>query len=566
MHVHAHKILNISPPHRLQDSLSKELGISGLLAQVLLNRGICDINEAEEFLNAGIGHLLDPYSFADMRKAVKLIEEITKKKEKVMVFGDYDVDGVTSLVLLKDTLAKRGVDVTHYLPHRVKEGYGLNKNILHLAKQKKIKLLITVDCGINNAEEIKELKANNIETIITDHHEPLDENASSYASAVINPKLKGANYKYKDLAGVGVAYKLCQALTRKLLAEDLDLVSLGTIADVVPLTGENRVIAKEGLLRLSQTKRMGLRALIQNSGLKNKKFTSTFVSFILAPRLNASGRLDSAETALNLLMSKQEDEAERLAKSVEAYNRQRQKIESKILDEARWLIEREVNFKEHKVIVLAKDDWHPGVLGIVASKLADRFYRPTIIISLDGNLCRGSGRSIKNFHLFQALLDCREFLAGFGGHAHAVGLTIDKGNIDDFKNKINRLAKEKLRLEDLLPSLDIDMELSFSELNSEAIRELERLEPFGTGNPEPLFYTRNLKLKSAPEVLGNNTLKFWASDGNITYQVIGFGMAGFRQSVINADYLDLVYTPVMDNWHGEEAVLLEAKDIFLNKG
>jgi single-stranded-DNA-specific exonuclease len=560
--MHNHKILNISPSNiHLQNAFSQELGISKILAQLLVNRGIAHIEEAEKFLKTNLNHLLDPHTFLDMHRAVNLIKKAAKNKERVMIFGDYDVDGLTALTLLKTTLSKIGLEPMHYLPHRIKEGYGLTKNILNIAKQKKIKLLITADCGMGNLEQIKELRRNNIEVIVTDHHEPIGKELPP-ASVLINPKLKNSGYKYRDLAGVGVAYKLCQALTNDMLFEDLDLVSLGTIADVVPLTGENRVIVKEGLLRLSSTKRLGLKALIENSGIKDKKMTSTFVSYIIGPRINASGRMDTAEISLNLLMSEKEDEAKKLAQLIETFNRQRQRIENKIMEEAQDLIDREINFKEHNVIVIAKEDWHQGVLGIVASKIADKFHRPTIVISKTGDLCKGSGRSIKNFHLFQALLECQEFLETFGGHSHAVGLIISSDRIADFKNGINRLAKEKLKLEDLLPSLDIDMELSLSDLNDEIILGLEVLEPFGRGNPEPLFYTRNLRLKGEPLVLGRDTIKFWVSDGNITYQAIGFGMASFKDCLESAESFDFVYTPRIDNWQGEGSVILEAKDIF----
>ena len=560
--MHSHKILTIASPNTsLQNNFSQELGLSKILAQILINRGIKTKDEAEKFLDAKLEQLLDPYLFSDMHQAVTRIKRAVQNKEKVMVFGDYDVDGITSTALLELVLSKMGLDVIHYIPHRIKEGYGLNKNILHLIKQKKIKLLITADCGINNHEEIKELRRHNIDVIVTDHHEPVDSELPA-ASSIINPKIKGSKYKYRDLAGVGVAYKLCQAITNKALFEDLDLVSLGTIADMVPLNGENRVIVKEGLIRLSDTKKIGLQALIESSGIKDKKITATFVSYILGPRLNASGRMDTAEIALNLLISQRQTEAEDLAKIIETHNRLRQKIESKILEEAEVIIDREVNFKDHKIIVIAKEDWHPGVLGIVASKLVDRFCRPAVVISLSHDLCKGSARSIKNFHLFQALSECKDLLETFGGHAHAAGLVITKDNIEDFKQDINRLAKEKLVLEDLLPRLDIDIELALSDLNESAIMELEALEPFGMANPEPLFYTRNLKLKGEPQALGRNTLKFWVTDGQITYQAIGFGLSGFQTSLINADYFDLVYTPRMDNWHGEGTVLLEIRDIF----
>ena len=558
----SHKILNIARPDTSQQqALSKALGIPKILSSVLINRGLKSASEAEKFLNTKTEHLLDPYSFSDMPKAVNIIKNAVAHKEGVMIFGDYDVDGVTAVCLLKCALRKMGIEPLHYLPHRIKEGYGLNKDIVNIAKEKKIKLLITVDCSISSYAEVKALRGEGIEVIVTDHHEPQEQHLSS-ASATINPKLKGSNYKYRDLAGVGVAYKFTQALSKEMLLEDLDLVSLGTIADVVPLTGENRVMVKEGLSRLSQTRRPGLKALIENAGIKNKKFSTTSVSFMLGPRINASGRMDSAQTALNLMLSDTKEEAKRLADILEALNRQRQKVEGKILEEAQDLIGREVNFKEHKVIVLAKEDWHQGVLGVVASKLADRFYRPTIIISLGEGLCRGSGRSIKDFHLFHALSECKEFLHAFGGHSHAVGMVIDKNNIEDFKQQINQIAREKLSLNQMLPSLDIDLEINLSDLDSDAAYSLERLEPFGAGNPEPLFFTRNLKLKSQPQSLSRDTLKFWVTDGSATFEAIGFGMGSFREDLLNASSFDLVYTLKIDNWQDSESVILEAKDIF----
>jgi len=546
----------------LQNTLARELGISKILSQILINRGIKNVEEAEKFLNVSPDHLLDPYLFSDMQNAINLIRKAVENKKRVMIFGDYDVDGLTALTLLKETLSKIGHQALHYIPHRIKEGYGLNKDAIHFARQKGVGLLITVDCGTNNNEEIEELRRHNIDVIVTDHHEPVNQDVALCASAIINPKIKGCRYKYRDLAGVGVAYKLCQAIRDKKLLEDLDLVSLGTIADVVPLTGENRVMVKEGLIKLTHTNRPGLKALIEISRIKDEKITSSFVSFILGPRINASGRMDTAETALSLLMSQSDDEAAKLARIIEMFNRQRQKIEDRVLEEAYDLIDREINFKEHKIIVIAKENWHQGVLGIVASKLVDKFYRPTIVISKTSGLCKGSGRSIKNFHLFQALLECKDFLKTFGGHSHAAGLIITSDNIEAFRNKINRLAKEKLVLEDLLPSLDIDMELSLSDLDKEMITELEGLEPFGRGNPEPLFYTRNLKVRGEPQVLSRDTLKFWVTDGHITFRVIGFGMASFKDSLTCAESFDLVYTPRIDDWQGEGSVLLEAKDIF----
>ncbi|MDD5465959.1 MAG: DHHA1 domain-containing protein, partial [Candidatus Omnitrophica bacterium] len=320
--------------------------------------------------------------------------------------------------------------------------------------------------------------------------------------------------------------------------------------------------AKEGLFRLPQTKRLGLRQIIENAGIENKKFNSTYVSFIIAPRLNAAGRMANAEVSLKLLMSQGVAEAQDLAKELEKLNRERQKVEGKILEEAEALINHQVNFKDHKVIVIAKEDWHQGVLGIVASKLADRFYRPAIVISINENLCKGSARSIQNFHLFDALMDSKELLDSFGGHAHAAGLLITKDNIDDFRKSINKLASDRLTLEDLLPSRDIDLELNFADLNEALVKELELLEPFGMANPEPLFYTRALRLKGEVQLLNRGTLKFWTTDGVTTWQVIAFGMSSLRESLLQAVSFDLIYTPKIDSWRQEESMILEAKDIF----
>ena len=557
-----HKILNIAPANlKLEGVLSKGLGMSCILARVLINRGIRDIKGAEKFLNPGLSDLFSAFDFSEMHKAVTIVKKAARNKDKVMVFGDYDVDGVTALAVVISALVKLGFKPLHYLPHRVKEGYGLNKNIAHIARSKEIKLLITVDCGTNSQAQIKALRQEGVEVVITDHHEPLNSDPL-FASAAINPKLKSSNYPYRDLAGVGVAFKFAQAITAEDRFEDLDLVSLGTIADVVPLTGENRIIVKEGLSRIRRTKNIGLKALIENSGIKDKEITTGFVSYILGPRINASGRMDTAEVALRLLLSEETHEAQELARVIEGYNRQRQKIESKIMQEAEDLISREVNFKEQKVIVVAKDNWHQGVLGIVASKLADRFYRPTILISITEDLCKGSGRSIKNFHLFQALSECQDTLETFGGHSHAAGLVIARDNIEDFRVKINLLASQRLRLEDLLPRLDIDMQVRLSELDTHSVLELESLAPFGTGNPRPLFYTRGLKLKGNVQVLGRDTLKFWISDGQAACQAIGFGMGSFKESLIHAEGFSLVYSPKIDRWQGDDAVILEIEDIF----
>lgn len=558
-----HKILKISKPNlQLQKKFSQALGISWVLAQVLINRGFHSLKEAQKFLQVELKDLQDPLQYPDMSTAVKRIWKARERKEKVLLLGDYDVDGVTSLALLKQTLRDLGIESEHCIPHRIKEGYGLTADLVQRIKQKKFNLLVTADCGTNSFQEVKALKDAGIDVIITDHHEP----ASCVlppADAIINPKIYTRGL-FRDLAGVGVVFKLCQALTKENLFSHLDLVALGTIADVVPLLGENRIITRFGLMHLSATAREGLKALMKASRLNKRPLTADMVSFILGPRINASGRMDSAEVSFKLLLTEDPKDAQEFAEILERYNRQRQQAEAKILEEALSLIEKEIDFRHQKVIVLASKNWHEGVLGIAAAKLTDRFNRPTILISLNSELCKGSARSVKNFHLFNALRDCKVALHSFGGHAHAAGILIHRDKIADFKEKINRCAQEKLTWEDILPSIDIDAELKLEDLDFATIRDLEKLQPFGTANPIPLFYTRDLKLKNPPQVLSRSTLKFWVSDGRIVLPAIGFGLAALRDNLLKASSFDLVYHPRIDRWGSQTEVVLEVEDIFFH--
>ena len=557
-----HSIIDIPADNsHLSVLLAKELAISNALARVLVNRGIKTASQADRFLHVKLEHLHDPFAFAQMPAAIKLIRQAIEKKHRILVHGDYDVDGITALSLLKNTLIRFGANVEHHIPHRLKDGYGLHKTIAGRAKEKGIKLFITADCGTNSDAEIAQLRSLGMDVLVTDHHESANALNKSPATVVINPKTADSGYPYRDLAGVGVVYKLCQALTGSSLEEDLDLVSLGTIADSVPLTGENRVIAKEGLLRIARTQRLGLRTLMESSGILNKSMRPDSVSFILGPRINASGRMDTADVAFNLLSSVHASEAQALAKELEQFNRKRQKVESVILQEAQDLIGREINFKEHQVIVVAKEGWHLGVLGIVASKLVDKFNRPVILISMNEAGCRGSGRSIRNFHLFEGIASCQDLLDNFGGHQHAIGMVIPRRNIEEFKDRINNYARQSLMLEDLLPSITVDMEVQLGDITEKLLQELEDMAPYGMGNPQPLFLTKKLRLKGQPRILGRDTIKFWVTDGMVTHQAIGFGMAGYLDRLCNADSFDLVYNPRIDTWLGEDSTILEVEEI-----
>ncbi|MBI4846295.1 MAG: single-stranded-DNA-specific exonuclease RecJ, partial [Candidatus Omnitrophica bacterium] len=436
------KLWNIQPaaPQK-QKALAARLNISPVTAQILLNRGIKSAEEAQIYLQGTLKDCFDPFLMHGMRKAVLRIKKAVKQKEKIFVYGDYDVDGLTSCALLKYIFTALGADVHCYVPHRVEEGYGLNKQACTFLKQQHTGLVITVDCGITSYDEVEYLNSLGIDTIITDHHRAKEDKVPN-AYSVINPLQKNCEYPFKDLAGVGIAYKLAQAVSGEALDvnEHLDLVALGTISDVAKLAGENRILVKNGLEILSRTKKPGLRALIEVSGIKARQLEAFHVGFILGPRLNATGRMGSAEKALELLLTDNREQAVELAQVLHAENRQRQQEEGKTLKEALAMMEREINFKDHRSIVLHNEDWHPGVIGIVASRIAERYNRPTILISMKDNVGKGSGRSVRNFHLFDTLSKCDHLLKEFGGHEKAAGLSIIEKNVDDFKRFFNEMA------------------------------------------------------------------------------------------------------------------------------
>ncbi|OIO35629.1 MAG: single-stranded-DNA-specific exonuclease RecJ [Candidatus Omnitrophica bacterium CG1_02_44_16] len=548
------------PDVELKNSLASDLSVSGLFAQLLINRGISGKAEALSFLRPGLSGLHDPFAMEGMAKCVERIRLAVKRKEKVFIATDFDVDGVTSCVLLETELKRLKLEVAHYVPNRVKDGYGLNRQAVELAKRFGANVFISLDCGITSVREIKELKNLKIDCLIVDHHEP-PAGELPPAFAILDPKQKTCHYPFKDLAGVGLAYKLAQALGTSDPREHLDLVALGTVADVVPLRGENRIFVKHGLDVLNATKKEGLKSLMAVAGIKKKKISTHSISFILAPRINASGRVDSANSSLDMLLSEDPKEADRLAQYINENNKERQKIEEKVLTEAMGLIERDVNFKDDLIIVLCKEDWHPGVLGIVASKIVDRFYRPAIIISLQDNVGRGSARSVRNFHIYEALAQCGSFLKEFGGHKYAAGLTIDRANIAEFKAFLNVIARAKFKNENLSPILEVDAQIPLSLIDERLFRDIDRLSPYGEGNRRPIFVSRDLVVKSKPQLVGKNSLKFWVSDGELTYEAIGFGMKDFFGMVSEARPIDLAYCLGRDDWNSANLLQLEIKDI-----
>ncbi len=553
------------------EGFRKALNISPILAHLLLNRGIQTAEEARRFLSCNLSDLHDPFLLKDMERAVHRIKTAIEKKEEILIYGDYDVDGLTATALLYSTLKRYGADPKYYLPNRVNEGYGLNIEALKKISKDGTKLVIAVDCGITAVEEVKFLKDLGIDCVILDHHHPIKD-ALPDATAIINPLQPKCEYPYKYLASVGLVFKLAQALQVRTkegsvcetwkLEEDLDLVALGTIADVAPLNGENRILVKHGLISLAGTRRLGLLALIDAAGIgKKKEFYTDTVAFILGPRINASGRVGSSMQSLKLLLTDDEDEAKSLARGLDKDNRARRNIEDSILKEAIAKVEREVNFKDHKVIVVSSDKWHPGVIGIVASRIVERFYRPTILVAFNDDLGKGSGRSIKNFHLFDALCECSEHLVGYGGHEKAAGITVSRDNVEAFRQRLNAIAVQKLQPLDLIPRLEIDAEISLSDLTMRFMMELKLLEPFGIGNPKPVFVVRNLSLKSKPRLVGSNTLKMWVTDGSLTYEAICFKRGLDLNLEPDSRNFSLAFTPSLNSWQGEETIQLQLKDL-----
>jgi len=559
------RIWRIRDPHReLCRSLNQSLGISSITAQLLANRGIRDEKEARHFLYGDIASCHDPFLLKDMEKAVMRVRRAIEKKEHILIYGDYDVDGITAAALLSRVLASLKAKSTNYIPNRLSEGYGLNTDAVKSAHGKKASLIITVDCGISAKEEVKLANTLGMDVIITDHHKVKAESLPE-AYAIINPHQPSCPYPFKGLSGVGLAYKLAGALTAGTpfsAGEHLDLVALGTICDVSAQKGENRILTKCGLKKLKDTGKAGIKALIEASGIKGKNISASNVGFILGPRINAMGRVGSPEVALKLLLTRDRDEAGRLAGILDSENRKRQKIERLVLGTAIEKVEREVNFKKSRVIVLSSTNWHAGVIGIVASRIADKYYRPTIMISIDGERGRGSGRSIDSFHLFDAINSCKKHLLDFGGHKAACGLAIDTKNILSFTDEINRVAKDAISERDLCPVLDIDMEVGLSDLTEGLIEEIGLLAPFGPENPRPIFSSKSVHLRSVPRRIGKGGFKMWVTDEKVTCEAISF-RAENMAAPSGDSTIHLAYAPSINTWQGVSTLQLDLKDLKL---
>ncbi len=551
-----------TPDPRAQKYLCDALPIHPVVAQVLINRRISDPLEARDFMSSGPERFHDPFLMRDMAAAAARLQQAGKDREKVLVFGDYDVDGITASVVMRRGLEKAGCCVENHIPDRMSDGYGLNDSVVKTAQDAGASLVVTVDCGITAREEVAMLNNAGIDVIVVDHHEP-SESGLPEALAVIDPKRADCPYPFKELAAVGLAAKVVQAVLGRLPDGVLDLVALGTIADVVSLRGENRALVRAGLPHIEKTVNTGLRALMASAGILGKAMRPYHAGFIIGPRINAAGRMESARIALDLLLSDDEEEAQLLADQLNTINKQRQQLQRRIIQEALDMAEKSINFNDQQVIVLAREGWHKGVLGIVASRICETYYRPAVIASLADGLATASARSIEGFHLHQALTHCHAQLEEYGGHRMAAGLRLRSASLEDFRTLINDYARDNLKPEHLVPTLTVDCEIPLQQLDLNLVYALDALEPYGEGNPRPLLCTRGLAIKSHPVVLGRQTLKFWVSDGQRAVSVIGFGMGKYKRDLKVGQIVDLVYEPSIDDWNKAPEVQLKLKDIRL---
>jgi len=540
--------------------VQEEFQISRLLATIIVNKGLKTTQEIEVFLNPTRNDFHDPYLMPDMEIAVNRIIKAIENQEKVIIYGDYDVDGITSITVLKKFLADRGLNVDEYIPNRLDEGYGLNKAAIEKIVEEKYQLMITVDCGISGIEEIDYANSLGLETIVTDHHETAD--VLPNAIAVVDAKRKDNKYPFNQLAGVGVVFKLIQAIGIRYNLEEkeylkyLDLVCVGTISDIVPLVDENRVIAKLGLKLVEVTRNIGLKTLLSQIGYK--KIDSAAISFGVAPRINACGRMGHEKDALQLFLTENIVEATNISKKLNEYNRQRQETEKRIFEEV--LLKIEKNEKDKPCIVLADEKWHHGVIGIVASKVTEMYYKPSILICFEGEDGKGSGRSVPGFDLHDALTNCDKFVDRFGGHAMAIGISVNKNNFNDFKADFEQYANNA-NIKELTPIIKVDESISIKDMQVNVVNELSKLEPFGEANKMPVFMYKNLRINSIRALSEGKHLKLTLKDDNLVIETIGFNMGHLVDEYLLGDKVDVVGNLEINSFNGRESVQINLKDI-----
>ena len=545
-----------------EEYIKQKYKLKNLIVKIIEQKNFKNEEELKVFLNPTRNDFYDPYLMPDMEKAVSRILKALKNNENITIFGDYDADGITSTTILKRFFHDINKECNVYIPNRLNEGYGLNKNAIKKLSEDGTNLIITVDCGITAIEETKYAKELGIDIVITDHHEPGEEIPD--AEAVVDCKRKDNKYPFRELAGCGVAFKLTQALCKNLdLNENqalkyLDIACVGTISDVVPLVDENRVIVKLGMLLLKQTKNLGLKQIINNAHFK--EFNSMSVAFGITPRINACGRLGHQDEALELFTTDNQEKATELAKKMDEYNIQRQLEEKRIYDEAITLLQEETQTNGiTNCIVLGHENWNPGVIGIVSSRITEKFYKPSILVCFDKDIAKGSGRSIEGFDLHKALMECDKYLTNYGGHSLAAGLSLNTKDFEKFKNMINEYAEKNIKDEDLIPTINIDLKLEDSQLNIEDVEELKLLEPFGQSNEEPIFMITNLKVVSIKTLSDGKHLKLYLKNQNYL-DAIGFNLGERANELKIGDTIDIVGNLNINEFNNTKKVQMLLKD------
>ncbi|PKN77692.1 MAG: single-stranded-DNA-specific exonuclease RecJ [Candidatus Cloacimonetes bacterium HGW-Cloacimonetes-1] len=549
--------------------ISSEVKCPDLIAELLYRGGLKTRDAIHKYFNPSLDGLHDPFLFEDMEKAVLRVLAAIENKEKITIYGDYDVDGTTATAVLYLGLKRIGADIEFYIPHRMIDGYGLSRGSLDQIKENGTTLVISVDCGVNAIEEIQAINDMGMEIIITDHHNPKDELPNAYA--IINPKLKGTRYPFQHLAGVGVAYKLLIAVYQKLdiatpenILKYMDLVAVGTIADIVPLVDENRIYASIGLQHLIEKKNFGMNALISISNMNQKTLDTTDIVFGIAPRINAAGRMGSAALAVELLISTEEEKSMELAEIIERQNSLRQQEDQKTFHEACDIIDKKYkDLGNTSCMVISSDDWHQGVIGIVASKLVEKYYRPVIMISFKDGFGSGSGRSVADFDLFEALKHTDHNLHSFGGHKYAVGLTIYQEYIDRFELELSRYVSDHLKTEQIKPPLIIEHELNLYDINEFLLDWMERFAPFGPENQRPIFFSRQVSVASYPYNVGRNHLKLKVIKDGISLDLIGYNLGDYLPLLKKNSIVDIAYTLEYNRFGNKSTIQGKLRDLHI---
>ena len=550
-----------------ESDLSKKIKISPEISQILSNRGIYNEKDAEIFMNPSLEYLRDPFLMKDMKKATDRIKKAIENKERIYIYGDYDVDGVSSTSVLYLYFKSIDFPVKYYIPNRLEEGYGINEDAIKKIHDDGCDLIITVDCGITSVKEVELANDLGIDVIITDHHECQSEIPDAFA--IVNPKQEDCNYPFDMLCGCGVAFKMIQALTdeeefKTSMFDYLEIVTLATICDIVPLVDENRIIVKNGLKLMKEGKNLGLRELIKVCGIETNKIGSSHIGFSVGPRINASGRLGYSYLGVQLFTTDIEEEAKEIANILEAKNIERQMIESKMYKEAEDLISSDERYKDDKVLVIAKKGWQHGIIGIVASKLTEKYYKPTILLTIEDDEATGSARSIKGFSIFDALVSCKDLMNKFGGHEQAAGLALDAKNIEELRKRVNEIADYNLTKEDLIENIKVEYELEEESVTLDLVDDLHKLEPFGLSNPSPRFIMRDLLLTNIFKMGKNKQHLKIMVENEKSYECVGFNMSYLSDNFQIGDKIDVLFQLDENNYNNERKVQFLLKDIRLS--